>query len=267
MESIVLHGLTATGTASVTVAKCFNSGDHVGLAEFLTERSSVPMQMKRQDESSFVVQVATDEKDTVKQFLSEYFECNVVAPPLSSDFVASSAAPANLASAIASITLNNAIPAKETRPKARDWVLTVIGEELTTFLKKAVPLPGKNGRQLNIHFMDIPEKTLTDALDALARKGDVSRYGVDEVKHLQEAEANLKTARTQRSRVVGNLDQTSSVIAGLSAIRGEGGDAAKRRRFADRAMECFATSQRVAAYGLREAREVEENKNDDANSE
>ena len=62
--------------------------------------------------------------------------------------------------------------------------------------------------------------------------------------------------------IANNHNRVTELINTLVSIRGEGGREAKRRQFADNAMEVVTTGHRVLTANLKEAQE--KNTNDDA---
>ena len=62
--------------------------------------------------------------------------------------------------------------------------------------------------------------------------------------------------------VANNHNKVTDLLDTLARIRGEGGREAKRRQFADNAMEVVTTGNRVLTANLKEAQE--KNTNDDA---
>ena len=88
------------------------------------------------------------------------------------------------------------------------------------------------------------------------------RYSDNEILSQKVHHNTIRTEWTTARKNVGDLSRSQDMVANPLLLRGDGDRNAKRRRFAERAVEFTVRSQRVASSTIREAAE-----GDDCDSE
>ena len=267
--SLFASGLTSDGHAIVGLADAWKKGDTNMISHILRESHGFDGKVVKHETGRVELQLtpASGEDESVGQqycvdVLGKFFAKEEQSVPAASAPVSTGAALGSnavvriLDLVIVSIVLAASVTGKTSREIAKEWLLDIIGEEMGKFVKKCLPL--NSGRKIVIHLMAIPEDTLEkEIVPKLTRKGTVERLTEDETKNRVRVEAQMKESKAAMAAAVGDVGQTAGVIDRLASLRGDGGGASKKRRFAERGMEAFSTSHRVAAYSLKEAKETD----------
>ena len=93
---------------------------------------------------------------------------------------------------------------------------------------------------------------------ALEELGRVQKLSVSESATIVNNDRELKNSKAAAAAAVGDVSGTKSLVTRALDMAGEGGRASKKRRMAQMVVRTLDLSQRVAASGLREAKEVPE---------
>lgn len=110
----------------------------------------------------------------------------------------------------------------------------------------------ENGHVLKIVCHSVTESEYTAILAPVFKShGDAVRLSEDEVTIQNAVDVQYARRQESRSQAVGDLGSTQAFLADVARMRGDGGRPSKKRRAADRLLEAFAVSQRVAASNLR----------------
>eukprot|EP00973_Karenia_brevis_P018718 2566892-Karenia_brevis.AAC.1 len=148
---------------------------------------------------------------------------------------------------IVKLVLSDPQDFKADRVAARSFVEVLLGNAVSAHVKKVVPFA--KGREMKVFFENMTEQDYTATVQPrLSAKGRVYRLSEEESKSQVAIDKAVKKSKVARKEAIGQLDQASSLVSSLVEMRGQGGNPAKKRRFADRAMTFVATSQRVAAH-------------------
>lgn len=123
-----------------------------------------------------------------------------------------------------------------------------IAEKLT----KTMPLVG--GRAFRQDFQHLTELQIVSSLvRPLEKIGTVTQMPRNEYQERVRQETAFANDKKRKAETVGNLGETLDFLSKMARI--EGNDPEEEVRFRNLATSSFALSQRVAAAGLREARE------------
>jgi len=131
--------------------------------------------------------------------------------------------------------------------------------ELAALFKKACA----ENHGVRIMFGEMSAEQSKEAERVLADVGNVRRVGAGEhTKFVEKDEEFKRKKMTQLSELAKNKDVVD-LSRELLAMHGAGGKASKRRRFAERLACMTEKSERIATFGLKEAKAVDGDDSDD----
>ena len=244
-----------------SMATCAETRDTRDVTAWLSDALEVPVTVELH--SSGGLEIAAQDSELAPN-LAKYFTkvvalATVLNSGESSDVRSASTAsgvnPVVVRLAIFDVRLGPTVSPKTTDTAAKDWLLNVVDEVNGRYIKKVKSQNG--GRVVVVHVKDIPEDIFESVfMRTLAGKGHVTRWTGPQVAVQVDRDDGFKMEMQEKAAAVGNMKETGSLISRLADLRGEGGNGAKRRRFADQAMGAFSLSQKVCASKLKEAKDA-----------
>ncbi len=169
---------------------------------------------------------------------------------LSMNSAASAAGPQLNPLIIVKLTLKPQDTSSTSRQQFERFIRSKLGARLAWHVKKVVPFA--QGREVKVFLCDVAEAVYKDEIVGVFESVStvVKRLTREEIQEQNEFDRFFGQKKKADKAQVADLKATNDLVSQLAALRGSGGRAAKRRRFADRGMQLLSISQTVAAQGL-----------------
>ena len=125
------------------------------------------------------------------------------------------------------------------------------------YLQHAIPLRAiVSGMKFKLLFVGVPDQLMsTVIIPAFEREGQVAKLSKDQESFDKAQSLSKATDASKRAQAIGDVAGTNSTIERLMALRGDGGNQVKKRKFAEHCAHLLERTQRFAASGMREMRE------------